>query len=439
MILSQRTLQVRNNQRRMSVVLTALAFLTLLAQPACGQRSTAARPGEAFDIEVPGLGAGGFDLSILVKGAVTIRGKDEAILLNCERVGDRVCVDAPVGGKGRAQVAPAKEKGTEVRYAGTGTINGMSFEVPPGHRLCFRKSEEGWVYICGKGSLSGSVHAVFGPPDAQAVLNLLASESPFEREGGARNIHLLSEMPAEHLAAIMVQLRKLLADADLVLFAAGAEGLAYIGSDSAYRALIEAREVAPTEEHKAIVAECLALLAVRKLFLGVGSVSLNDPDGARLVLAVEKPWVKDYVAERLRGELQVRERLSGFVKHASSDVRKLALEVQSRASGLGQKQNLSPTARIQPGSWEGKATNGEMWTQIRFVVHPDNKEVRDFKFTLGFEPEEDGSLEIALEDSGLIDEDGAFDVVKKGRSYVKGRFVSSTQAEGHALAPDGLF
>ncbi len=436
MITRQRTLQGRSDRQPMSLILIGLALLTVSAERACGQQSVPARLGEAFDIEVPEPAGGGLDLSTLVKGAVTIHGKGEAILLDCERVGDRVFVAAPVGRKGDAQVAPAKEKGSEVRYAGKGTINDMSFDVPPGHRLCFRKSEHGWVYICGRGRLSGSVQGDFGKtPDPQQVLDLLASDSSLEREGGARNIQLLPDVSDEHQARIVEKLRQLLADTDPVLFSAAAEGLAYIGSDSAYRSLIEAGKAAGTEQHKAIIAECLALLGARRLFLGAGSASISEPEGARLVLSVQKPWVKNCMAERLHGEPRLRERVSALAEHASVEVKTLALGVQSSAGVPHSEQNTPQRGRIERGTWSGKATNGKMWTQVQFAVDPDKREVGKFMIRLGFEPEDDGSLELALEDLGLIDEDGVFDVVKGGRTYIKGRFLSPTQAEGTLWFP----
>jgi hypothetical protein len=230
-------------------------------------------------------------------------------------------------------MAPAKGEGSEIRYAGRGTINGMSFDVPPGYRLCFRKSEDGWVYVCGKGILSGSVKKAFGENlKPQQILTLLSSDSPFDRESGARNVHLLPGVSGEYQKRILEKLRHLLAGNDAVLFSAAAEGLAYIGSDSAFRILIDAGKAdGRTEQQMKVISESLALLSSRLLFFGVGSASINEEDAARLVLSSQKAWVRDCVTERMQRDASVTRRVSVLTRHASPDVKKLASEIQASA------------------------------------------------------------------------------------------------------------
>jgi len=339
MITRHKIFKAKSYSRQMGLVFMGLAFLitlaTLSAESGAGQQSAHPRPGGLLDIEIPGPNTKGFDMSGLVQGSVTIFGERGAIKLNCERVADRVFMAAPVGGTGKAVVAPAKGEGSEIRYAGKGTINSMSFDVPPGYRLCFRKSEDGWVYICGKGTLSGSVKAVFGKKlGPQQILTLLASDSPFDRESGARNGHLLPSGPNQYQKRIVEKLRHLLADRNPVLFSAAAEGLAYIGSNSAFEILIAAGKAeGRTEQQQEIISESLALLASRRLFLGVGSASISEEEAARLVLSAQKPWVRDCVAERMQREASIRRRVSALTRHASPDVKKLALEIQASAGG----------------------------------------------------------------------------------------------------------
>jgi len=339
MIIRHKIVKAKSYLQQMGLVFILLGFLIILpnflAESVHGQQPPSPRPDGLFNIEIPEPNTKGFDMSGFVQGSITIFGKGGAINVGCERFGDGAFVSVPLGGKGKTVVAPAKGKGSEIRYAGKGIINGMSFDVPPGYRLCFRKSEDGWVYICGKGILSGSVKAVFGKKlGPQQILTLLASDSPFDRESGARNIHLLPGVSVEYQKRIVEKLRQLLAESDPVLFSAAAEGLAKIGSNSAFQILIDAgKPKGRTEQQKKVIAEGLALLASRRLFLGVGSASISEEEAARLVLDARKPWVRNCVRERMQREASIRRRVSVLTRHASPSVKKLALEMQASAEG----------------------------------------------------------------------------------------------------------
>jgi len=203
------------------------------------------------------------------QGSITMKeGGQGYVLLSTERPGDQLMMSMGglFGGGGSMTSMIGTGEGSEIRFAGKiETAQGVVTGDQKG-RLCFRKSQGDWAYVCGLGQYEedSTVTKLGHGRTVESCFDLLASDDPILREGGARDLGRLT--PLDDARRVVPKLISLLADSVQFVRRGAIEGLGLIGTPEALEALNAAlaTELDETtkeyfEEARTIIGACAML------------------------------------------------------------------------------------------------------------------------------------------------------------------------------------
>jgi len=120
------------------------------------------------------------------KGGLSIVNQNDSIIIKTERHGDLIPMSINVSPRSMIPVGV----GSEIRFGGTVSNGELAIVVPEG-RLAFRKTELGWVYLCGAGRILYDVDKVyeFGQGrTAQNCLENITNSDNILREAAIREL-----------------------------------------------------------------------------------------------------------------------------------------------------------------------------------------------------------------------------------------------------------
>jgi len=153
-------------------------------------------------------------------------------------------------------------EGSEVRFRGRVVAGGVSVTAAPGGRLCFKKSNGSWVYLCGRGHVQHSqdgriVEMELGRNrTVEHCLRLLSASDPLLREGAARDLGRLTTDPVAH--RVLSGILPLLRDPVPGVRRGAALALGLIGRQDCIPALQAAMTAEKDELTKEFLAQALA-------------------------------------------------------------------------------------------------------------------------------------------------------------------------------------
>jgi hypothetical protein len=215
-------------------------------------------------------------------------------LLVTERPGDSISVS--FGGGGLGSTVPTGE-GSEIRFSGTHNLGDGELSVAKGSRVCLKKSQGKWVYVCGLGEYvaQGKTVRLGYNRTVDSCLTLLAKDDAILREGAARDLGRLTK-PAD-VARVVPRLIALLKDTSPSLRRGAAEGLGLIGSQDAFAALNEALATETDKLTRGYLEEALAICGGIALVGDPLAAKMTDEEAADLFLGKSGSGKKDKTSE----------------------------------------------------------------------------------------------------------------------------------------------
>lgn len=210
-------------------------------------------------------------------------------------------------------------EGSEIRFKGTADI-GIGV-IAANDRLCFRKTKEGWAYVCGLGSFRDKKKEIeFGKNrTVDSCLALLSNPDLILREGAARD---LGRMTREtDIARVVPKLSKLLTDSDMYVRRGAAEGLGLVHADSCIAPVWAAFSIEKDDITKQFMAQALAACAEKAPLVPPLAPELK---GARAInSSVGKDWAG---MEGLKNRItpEVATALVGMLASADAPERQVA-------------------------------------------------------------------------------------------------------------------
>ena len=170
-------------------------------------------------------------------GSITLKAAGNGyMLISTERPGDAMMMSLGGmfgGGGGGMQTTIGTADGSEIRFVGTfETTNGI-VTGEQGSRLVFRKADGDWVYVSGIGQYEeqGNITKLGHDRTVESCLDLLKSEDPILREGGARDLGRLCR--SDDADYVIPQLVAMLKDSSVYVRRGVIEGLGLIGTSEA--------------------------------------------------------------------------------------------------------------------------------------------------------------------------------------------------------------
>jgi hypothetical protein len=193
-------------------------------------------------------------------------------------------------------------EGSEIRFSDYFECEGAKVACRRSDvRLCFKKTSDGWVYLCGSGLIQykNDQSAVMLGEDrtVDSCLALLSSGDAILREGAVRDLGRVSSR--ENYVRVIPRLATLLHDADPRIRRGAAEALGFIGVEDSVGPLktLAAGETDNTTQR--FIAEALALCAGNALIAGPGTGRIPGPEAASLYDSGRSFWTRDVMIGRI--------------------------------------------------------------------------------------------------------------------------------------------
>jgi len=237
-------------------------------------------------------------------------------------------------------------EGSELRFMGKRSAGAMTVTTEPGVRLCFRKTQEGWVYLSGPGTVAYDwtklLHGLVKTDPAadshapktvklgydrtaDSCVRALSSDDPLIREGNVRDLgRLAAGQDAPELTARIAELLK---DEEPAVRCGAAEALGSLGTRSAFTALREAADMAGEKRTKPFLAEALAIYGGVALFDPRSLPGIDAEQAARLYNAGNTGWADRVLIHRMRAAGDIVHPLSQLLGSANPMIRAAAVEL----------------------------------------------------------------------------------------------------------------
>lgn len=243
-------------------------------------------------------------------GSITLKNTGTGYtLISTERPGDTMMMtlDAMSGGM---QTIIGTGDGSEIRFIGTFKTDQGVVTGEKNSRLSFRKADGDWAYVSGLGQYEeqGKVTKLGYNRTVESCLDLLKSEDPILREGGARDLGRLCTV--KDARRVVPQLAVMLKDSSVPTRRGAIEGLGLIGTDDATTVLQAAYAGETDKITKEYFEESLGFCAAYSI-LGESSASVKPPDagldrllgkadkGKKSSSDSKKKWVIDNLIRRV--------------------------------------------------------------------------------------------------------------------------------------------
>jgi len=261
-----------------------------------------------------------------------------------ERRGDAVTVSLS------GAMAISTGMGSELRFKGTVQTDKMTVASLTHGRLCFKRTDEGWVYLCGRGQVKypdGTVSELGDRRTLESCLDLLSSPDSILREGGARDLGRLTT--ADEAQRVMPRLVPLLQDSMPSVRRGAAEGLGLIGRQECMTALRAAAAAEQEELTKEYIAEALFLCGGNVLIGEPNAPELSASEAAKLYLKGGTGWANDMLAQRIqaRGGAATKA-LIVRLDSAEADVRLAAVRLLGAANCVEAREALTKLSTGDP-------------------------------------------------------------------------------------------
>lgn len=284
-------------------------------------------------------------------GSVTMKAVTEnrgLVSLTGERPGDSISFS--VGESGLWGSSIATGEGSEIRFSGKLSIGDGELTVAEGSRVCLKKSQGEWVYVCGLGEYvaGGKTYRLGYNRTIDSCLALLAKNDMILREGAARDLGRLTK-PAD-VSRVVPKLVVLLKDSSPALRRGTAEGLGLIGSQDAFAAL---KEALATETDKLTIEYLEEALAICGGIALVGdplAAKMTDDEAADLFLGKSHSEKKDktskggWKVEMLAARIKLREAdaMKTLTDKAASHATKVSEAASTVQAQLKKAESKSP-------------------------------------------------------------------------------------------------
>ncbi|MGH9838432.1 MAG: HEAT repeat domain-containing protein [Blastocatellia bacterium] len=270
-------------------------------------------------------------------GSITIAASvnPSVAILSTERPGDSIMFSLGLGGPGQ-EIATGE--GSEIRFSGKHSLGDGELTVAEGSRVCLKKSQGEWVYVCGLGEYvaGGKTYRLGYNRTVDSCLTLLAKDDTILREGVARDLGRLTK-PAD-VSRVVPKLVALLKDSSPVLRRGAAEGLGLIGSQDAFAALKQALATETDELTGKYLEEALAICGGIALVGDPLAAKMTDDEAADLFLGKSHSDKKaktskgGWKVEMLAPRIKLRE--ADAMKTLTDKVASPATKVSEAASTL---------------------------------------------------------------------------------------------------------
>jgi hypothetical protein len=165
------------------------------------------------------------------------------------------------GSGGSVSTVIGSGDGSEIRFVGKHDTYNGTLTGEKDSRLCFRKSQGDWVYVCGLGQYEedGKIKRLGFDRTVNSCLSLLSGSDEILREGAARDLGRLTG--TKDMTRVVPKLKSLLTDPSLFVRRGAAEGLGLIGSPDCFRALKDALPNETDKNTKEYIEEALTICA----------------------------------------------------------------------------------------------------------------------------------------------------------------------------------
>lgn len=192
--------------------------------------------------------------------------------------------------------------GSEVRFGGSVEVGGIRVTAKREARLCFRKVNRDWVYLCGQGQVvykkKNQVVKLGAERTVTSCLALLSSRDPIRREGGVRDLGRLATV--NDRGRVAPAIAKLLKDPSPAVRRGATEGLALIGGQECVNPLKAAAASEKNPITKRFIAEALALCAGNTLIGYPSTAQMSGGEAARLYSQGKTGWINGILARRIK-------------------------------------------------------------------------------------------------------------------------------------------
>jgi len=241
-------------------------------------------------------------------------------------------------------------EGSELRVRVYWDTSALSVSVAGASRVCFRKFEGGWTYLCGRGQVKcpdGTVIQLGDKRTVDSCLDLLSSPDAILREGGARDLGRLTG--DADVVRVAPRLAALLNDTVPFVRRGAAEGLGLIGRQECAVWLKAAAATEQEELTKEYVAEALALCGGNVLIGDPNAPDLSVSEAAQLYSEGRTGWADDMLSQRIQARAPVAaQTLISRLDSADADERLVAVQLFGAAKCVEAREALTKLSTDDP-------------------------------------------------------------------------------------------
>jgi hypothetical protein len=273
-------------------------------------------------------------------------------MYSTERPGDKLLVTVSLDPMVPSWPVICVGPGSEVRFGGFVKGGGCTITVAPGGRLCFRKVDSAWAYLCGVGQIDygGKQRRTIRLGEKSTVdscLRYLAASNAVQREGGARELGRLST--EGDCGRVVPRLATLLADPVANVRCGAAEGLGLIGRQECVDALKAASRREKSWKVKRFIAEGLALCAGNKLIEASSAPQLLGAEAAKLYCWGRTGWADKVTVRRIeKVGLSARHALVSRLGSADPTERLASVRLLEAAKCVEARETLTRLSESDP-------------------------------------------------------------------------------------------
>jgi hypothetical protein len=230
----------------------------------------------------------------------------------------------------------------ELRFMNTYSFQGTTIIVPDtkdARRLCWRRVQDGWAYVCGLGTLKRvsngkeESHDLGKNRTVDSCLGLLQSQDSILREGAARELGWLVDN--QNSERVLPRLLPLLQDSSVYVRRGSAEAFGLIGTAESLAALRDALGAEKDELTVKYFKEAIALVAGDTLLNPTPKLGIEKEEPAASYISGKSAWTDMVLAARVIKRAQNGNRLlDACLTSPNKDIRKAV-------AGIKEKYDLS--------------------------------------------------------------------------------------------------
>jgi len=210
-------------------------------------------------------------------------------------------------GKSRTTVLIPGANGSEICIKGTAKGAQTSITAIGDARLCFHKTEAGWVYLSGRGKFTGEKSGTLGQERSVAsCVDTLDHTDEILRRGCARDLGRLASL--EDRDDVAEALTESLTDEKPGVREAAAETLGQIDCHNSFDALRKARDGEKNKIALQYMREAIAVCAGKAWLGTLSGLQINQAEAAKLYSQGATSSASKQLLETLEGDPAVTER-----------------------------------------------------------------------------------------------------------------------------------